>query len=151
MKEHLTELLKKLNEEDVRSIYTPISDEKSTFSIPITIEEEETIEDKNGNESKSIMKVSAILNGEIKRTCYVLYAKFQYHAWVTLGGKPYSVDVISAKMNSGTDDFNKTVRNTSSLKKLDEVYEYGNACRTAKMTVTARKGSGSATVIVKLK
>lgn len=151
MKEHLAEFLKKLNEEEIKSIYLPTSNEKSTFSIPIVLEEEETIEDENGNKSKNIVKVNAILNGRIKRTCYVLYAKFQYHAWVTLGGKPYSVDVISAKMNSGNGNFNKTVKNTSSLKKLDEVYEYGNACRSAKMIVTARKGNGSATVEVKLR
>lgn len=151
MNEQLSAFLKKLKENEIKEIYTPISVEESTFSTPIILEEEEIIEDENGVEYKNNIKVSAILNGRIKRTCYVVYAKFQYHAWVTLGGKPYSVDVISAKMNSGNGDFNKTVKNTSSLKKLDEVYEYGNACRSAKMIVKAKKGNASATVEVKLK
>jgi hypothetical protein len=150
MKEHLAEFLKKLNKEDIKSIYVPTSKEKSTFSIPIVLEEEEIIEDENGNETKNIVKVNAVLNGEIDRTCYVVYAKYEYHAWITLGGNSYVVDVISAKMDSGNGSFNKTVKNTSSLKKLDEVYEYGNACRTGKMTVTARKGNASATVRVKV-
>lgn len=151
MKEQLSEFLRQLKEDDIRIIYTPVSDEESTFSTPILLEEEEIIEEENGVENKNSIKVSAILNGRIKRTCYVVYAKFQYHAWITLGGKPYAVDVISAKMNSGNGDFRKTLKNTSSLKKLDEVYEYGNACRSAKMIVKARKGNTSATVEVKVK
>lgn len=147
----LIEIIKNLSKENVKSIYTPISEQDSSFSIPITLEEDEIMEDENGNEIKNILKLNAILHAKIKRTCYIVYAKFQYHAWVTFAGKPYVVDLISAKMNSGNGYFSKVVKNTSSLKKLDEVYEYGNACRSAKMIVKARKGNASATVEVKLK
>lgn len=134
-----------LTPNDLRSIYEPVSKDETSFSTSFFIEEE------SGTQTKSIVKVEAILHGTIKRTCYIAYAKFQYHAWVTLNNKPYTVDKISAIMNSGNGHFTKKVTNTSSLKKLDEVYEYGNACRSASMTVKAIIGYASGTVEVRLK
>jgi len=146
----VSDFLQGLTPDEVKSIYEPISEEETTFSTSFIFEEEETLEDETGKQAKSMVKVDAILHANITRTCYIAYAKFKYHAWVTLNNKPYSVDVISAKMNSGNGPFSKTVNNASSLKKLDEVYEYGNACRSATMTATARKGNASATVQVRL-
>ena len=150
MTKKVSDFLQGLTQDEVKSIYDPISEEETTFSVSFVLEEEEEIEDETGKTIKSIAKIDAILHGTINRTCYIAYAKYQYHAWVTLNNKPYQVDVISAKMNSGNGEFTKKVNNASSLKKLDEVYEYGNACRSARMTATARKGNASGTVQVRL-
>lgn len=147
---NLSDVFKTLNSEEIKSIYKPTSIEEATFSLSIVLEEEEILEDDAGNQSKSIVKVDAILHGNIKRTCYVAYAKFQYHAWVTLNGNSYTVDEISAKMNSGQGEFTKKVLNASSLKKLDEVYEYGNACRSASMLAIAKKGNATGAVEIRL-
>lgn len=147
----VTDFLDGLTSDEIKSIYEPTSEEETTFSVPFFLEEDEMAEDANGNQTKRIVRVDAILQGTIKRTCYVAYAKYQYHAWVTLNGQPYTVDEISAKMNSGNGFFTKTANNVSSLKKLDEVYEYGNACRSAYMLAKARKGNASGAVEVRLK
>ncbi|MCH7309295.1 hypothetical protein MMO38_14310 [Acinetobacter sp. NIPH 1852] len=145
------EALQNLTSDELKEIYQPISEEETTYSIAITFEEEEVQEDDSGKSYKTIVQQSAILHGMIKRTCYIAYAKFQYRAWVTLNGKSYAVDEISAKMNSGNGYFTKKKENTSELKKLDEVYEYGNACRSAYMLAKARKGMATATIEVRLK
>ena len=145
------ETLQNLSSDELKAIYQPVSEEETTFSVAIVFEEEEVLEDDSGETHKLLAQQGAILHATIKRTCYVAYAKFQYRAWVTLNGKSYAVDEISARMNSGNEYFTKKKENTSELKKLDEVYEYGNACRSAYMLAKARKGTATATVEVRLK
>ncbi len=147
----ILEVLKKLKTSDLKELFRIKSDEEIYYSTQIEMTEEETIIDNSGNQVANKIKVYPIMHGRIKRTCYIVYAKYQYHAWVTLNGNPYNVDKISATMNSGNGNFSKVVKNTHQLKKLDEVYEYGVACKSANMEATARKGNLSGTVKVKLK
>jgi hypothetical protein len=147
----ILEVLKKLKLSELEELFKIRSNEEMYYSSQIEIIEEEVIIDSSGNERVNKIKVYPIIHGSIKRTCYLVYAKYQYHAWVTLNGNPYNVDEISAKMDSGNGNFSKVVKNTHQLKKLDEVYEYGVACKSATMEATARKGNLSGTVKVKLK
>lgn len=147
----ILEVLKKLKLSDFEELFKNKSDEEMYYSTQIEMTEEETVIDNSGNEVVNKIKVYPIIHGRIKRTCYMVYAKYQYHAWVTLNGNQYNVDKISATMNSGNGNFSKVVKNTHQLKKLDEVYEYGVACRSANMEATARKGNLSGSVKVKLK
>lgn len=147
----ILEVLKKLKPSDLKELFRIKSEEEMYYSTQIELTEEETIIDNSGNQLINKVKVYPKIHGRIKRTCYIVYAKYQYHAWVTLNGSPYNVDKISATMNSGNGNFSKVVKNTHQLKKLDEVYEYGVACKSANMEATARKGNLSGTVKVKLK
>jgi hypothetical protein len=138
----LEEMLKALTEDEIRALYEPISEEVTNVEAPLV----------EGSEQTTALAGSGpVLRGEIKRTCYAVYAKYQCHAWVEDNGTPYNVDEISAVMNSGNGNFAKNETNSSSLKKLDEVYSYGNACQSARMTAKARKWGASAAVEVRLK
>lgn len=149
--EKVNKALEGLSEEELREIYEPLSVEKGTYTIQFLLEEEEEVEDEQGNKSKKKVRTSASLHAKIERECYVVHAKYKYRAWVTTAdGRGFHVDEITATMDSGNGRFHKRVNNTSSLTKQDDVYAYGNACKSAYMLAKARKGNATAAVEVRL-
>ena len=149
MKEETKAFLKDLTKEELKNVYTPLSMVESIVLEDFTFYEEESIEDIKGQTTTQNIKTTATLHARIKRTCYIAYVKYQYKAWVKIGNRNFKCDEIAMKMNSGIEDFTKKGTNISQLKKLDEIYEYGNACRTSTLVATARKGSATAKVRVK--
>ncbi|RKR06434.1 hypothetical protein CLV91_3394 [Maribacter vaceletii] len=149
--ENLKNKLKNFSLEELKALYTPISREISTFDTTFDLEYEESFIKENGQQSKRTTKARARLRGSIDRKCYVVYARYKYKAKVTVNGKPFKVDSIIARMNSGNDDFTKKVNNNSELNKTDKVYEYGVACKASWMIATAKKGNSTGRVRVDLK
>ena len=65
------------------------------------------------------------LHLSIKYKCYLVYAKYEYEAKTTTdaaGKNRIAVDRIKIEINSGNGWFDKSGKNTSRVKKLDEVY-----------------------------
>jgi hypothetical protein len=138
--------------DELRTITEPISVEESEYTTEVELIEEEELESSDGKKSIVKSHVRFRLHAKIKRRCYAIYSKYKYKAWVERvdDGSSFKVDKLKMVMNSGNGEFSKSNRNKSKISKTDEVYS-GNACKSASLVATAKKGNSSATVIVKLR
>ena len=135
---NLIEKLSEFNELELKKLVKPIENE--TISTVVSFEANSL---EKGLEAEI---ATYYLHVSVKRTCYVVYSKYQYKAFTSTdkkGKKKIKVDKIKMKMNSGNGIFTKSQKNTSQVKKLDEVYGTGNTCKKAKLLATATIGDQS--------
>ena len=125
--------LSDLDESELKELFT--STETETILVSTQIEAPSN--EKGLEEAES---AAYWLHASIKRTCYVVYSKYRYEAFTSKdkkGKKKVKVDEIKLEMNSGNGKFLKSKKDTSQVKKLDEVYGSDNTCKRAKLLATA--------------